>query len=121
MSMKEIEKDFEEIRQALNNNKRYVVCKYSLKVVEIKQILDIYNEKLVAQACGCSDGRNIQFIGSDNSIHWCNVEMMMTKSEAIKTAKQLRQEKLAEETQQRIEKINKLEQELVNLRKELNK
>lgn len=114
MIMKKIEQDFEEVRNAINNGKIYVACKYSFKVVKIKQILEIYNEQL-AKKYHASDGRNIQFVGDDNSTHWCNTEMMMTKPEAIAKAEQLKQKQQELKRQEKLERIEKLKQELEEL------
>ena len=122
MCMQFITEDFIKLENALNNGKRFIVAKYSLKVVEIKEVLEIYNEQLATEYDCDSDGRNIRIIGTDNELHWCNIEGVYTREQAEERAKKLREkehhQKVKENNQKILElkrRIKKLEQEISNV------
>lgn len=122
MCMKQITKDFINLENALNNGKRFIVTKHSLEIVEVKEIIEIYNEQLVTEYGYTSDNRNIQIIGTDNKAHWCNVDGLYTREKAKLVAKDLREKakrKKAYDNKQKIlelkRRINELEQEVNNV------
>lgn len=120
MCMKQITKDFINLENALNNGKRFIVTKYTLKVVEVKEVVEIYNEQLVTKYGHTSDGRNIRIIGIDNKEHWCNVDGLYTKEKAESVLKELREKEKKKKAYDNKQKILEMKRRIKELEQEIN-
>ena len=118
--MKQITKDFINLDNALNSGKRFIVAKYSLRVAEVKEVIEIYNEQLVTEYGHISDGRNIHIIGTDNKEHWCNVEGLYTHAQAEEVAKKLKEKEQHKKIKENNQKILELKRRIKELEQEIN-
>ena len=120
MCMKQITEDFIKLENAFNSGKRFIVTKYSIRVVEVKEVMEIYNEQLVTEYGHTSDGRNIHIIGIDNKEHWCNIEGLYTRKQAEEEAKKAKEKAHKDKVLENKQRILKLKMRIKELEQEIN-